>query len=138
MILPPTLLNTKNSKFPEKNSAAAVPTYEAKYNDKDSNGSNDESELASGSQYDEFDDVNSVNINRSILCDVSIGDKAVQNICEEIEISYHNSVDDGGLMESADLGFEFHENFAPVGLIAGDAVASRVTDESIALVECLR
>ena len=40
-------------------------------------------------------------------------------------------------MESADLGFEFHDNFAPVGLSAGDSVASSATDESIALVECL-
>ena len=37
-------------------------------------------------------------------------------------------------MESADLGYEFHDNFAPVGLISGDAVASSATDESIALV----
>ena len=40
-------------------------------------------------------------------------------------------------MESAGLGFEFHDSFAPVGLSSGDDAASSDTDESIALVECL-
>ena len=40
-------------------------------------------------------------------------------------------------MESADLGYEFHDNFAPVGLSAGSDAASSETDESIALVESM-
>ena len=40
-------------------------------------------------------------------------------------------------MESEDLGYEFHDNFVPVGLSAGDAAASSAIDESIALVESM-
>ena len=78
LVVPPTLLNTKRSESPEKNSAAAVTTNEAEYDNEDSNDINDKSELSAGSQYDEFDDRNSVSSNGSILCDISIGDKAVQ------------------------------------------------------------
>ena len=78
-----------------------------------------------------------MNSNGSTLCDVSIGSEAVQTLDADIETAYHNIVNDGGLMESADLGFGFHYNFLPVGLSAGYAAASSATDESIALVECL-
>ena len=40
-------------------------------------------------------------------------------------------------MDSVDLGYEFHENFAPVGLSSGGAAVSSATDESISLVESL-
>ena len=118
-------------------SAAAVPIDEAKYNDEDADNRNDEAELAAGSQYYEFDDKNIVNSNKCILCNLSIGDKAIQILDAEIDTAYQNSVDDSGLMESAYFGFEFHEIFAPVGISAGDAAAFSATDESIALVKCL-
>ena len=47
--------------------------------------SNDEAELAVGRQYDEFDNRNSVNSNRSILCNVSIVNKYVQKLHADIE-----------------------------------------------------
>ena len=40
-------------------------------------------------------------------------------------------------MESEDLGYEFHDNFVPVGLSAGDDEASSANDESISLFEIL-
>ena len=56
---------------------------------------NDEAELLAGSQYDEFDDVNSINSNVSIFCGVSIDDKDVQILDIEIDTADQNSVDDG-------------------------------------------
>ena len=40
-------------------------------------------------------------------------------------------------MESADLGYAFHDNFAPVGLSVGDTAYSSGTDDSIAFVESM-
>ena len=117
-----------------KFSAAAVPTDESEYDDEDADNSNDKVELASVSQYDEFDDGNSVNSNGYILCNFSIGDKTVQILGAEIDTEDRKIVDAGGLMESADLGYEFHDDFAPVGLSAGATAASSATDESIYLV----
>ena len=37
------------------------------------------------------------------------------------------------MIDSEDLRYEFHDNFVPVGLSAGDAAASSETDESIYL-----
>ena len=127
----------KEVKIIRENSAATVPTYESVYDDEDADNSNDVSELASGSQYDEFYNRNSVNNNGSILCDISIGDKSVQIIDTEIDTVDQNSADDGGLMVSEDLGYEFHEDFAPVVLSSVDAAASSATNESISLVESL-
>ena len=130
LILLSTQLNMKKLKSPQKNSAAAVPKYESKYDDEDADNINDESELASGSQYDEFDNGNSVNSNGYICCNVPIGNKSVQIIDAEIDTVDQNSVDDGGLMESSDLGYEFHDNFVPVRISAGNAADSSSADES--------
>ena len=40
-------------------------------------------------------------------------------------------------MESSDLGYNIYDNFAPVGLSAGNAASSSATDDSVALVESL-
>ena len=71
------------------------------------------------------------------LCDVSIVYEAVQILDAEIETAHQNSVGDGGLMESSDLGFEFYDDFVTFELSAGDDAASSATDESIALFEFL-
>ena len=78
-----------------------------------------------------------MNINGYILCDVSIGDGDIQILDAEIDTAYQNSGDDGGLMESADFGFEFRDNFAPIGISSGDSSDSSATDETISLVEFL-
>ena len=71
------------------------------------------------------------------LCDVSIVYEAVQILDAEIETAYQNSVGDGGLMESSDLGFEFYDDFVTFELSAGDDAASSANDESIPLFEIL-
>ena len=84
-------------------SAAAVPIDEADYNDEYADDRNYESELSVGSKYDDFDGGNSVNSNRYILCDISISNEDVKILDADIDTAYQNSVDDGDLMESADL-----------------------------------
>ena len=72
-----------------------------------------------------------------ILCDFSIGSRSIQILDTYIDTADHNSADEDGLMDSEDLRYDFHDNFSPVGLTAGDAAAYSEIDDSIALVESL-